>query len=139
MTYFARSRSNSKRSKRIARPGDKPDLGSLLDHYGVEWRPGPGNQKVLCPVHAETEPSCSVNVDKGLWRCFSCGEEGDAWTLIMRKEACDFAKAKDHARDMGLVMVAGDGSWTGSNGSERAPSGTAAKPYVPSWRRRGQE
>lgn len=32
----------------------------------------------LCPVHEDTNPSASVNVDKGVWYCYSCHASGRA-------------------------------------------------------------
>jgi len=31
----------------------------------------------LCPFHEDTNPSLSVNTQKNLWQCFSCGTGGD--------------------------------------------------------------
>lgn len=33
--------------------------------------------RILCPVHQDVHPSCDVNIDTGLWSCFSCGAKGD--------------------------------------------------------------
>ena len=37
----------------------------------------------LCvhPDHHDTKPSCSINLETGLWQCFSCGQTGDILTL----------------------------------------------------------
>lgn len=32
----------------------------------------------LCPFHDDRNPSLSVNPESGLWRCFGCGESGNA-------------------------------------------------------------
>lgn len=40
-------------------------------------RLGHGRERAcLCPVHGDTNPSASVNVDTKLWHCFSCGAGG---------------------------------------------------------------
>lgn len=38
-----------------------------------------GNGWVLatCPFHGDTDPSLSVNLQHGGFRCFGCGEKGD--------------------------------------------------------------
>ena len=45
------------------------DMASTLDYYGVDYHPGRTTQKVLCPVHGEMDPSCNVDMGKGLWYC----------------------------------------------------------------------
>src|SRR5690606_38877693 len=47
----------------------------------------------LCPFHQEKTPSFYVSPDKGLYKCFGCGEGGDAFTLLMKLEAIDFMEA----------------------------------------------
>lgn len=71
----------------------KPDLASVLDHYGVVFDPTRGSQKILCPVHEETVKSCSINLDEQWFNCHACGKKGDSFTLIMEKEGVDFATA----------------------------------------------
>ena len=69
-------------------------LDRVLDKYDVRFNPNRmANQKILCPVHDEKVPSCSVSLAEGLWHCFSCGASGDSITLIERKEQVDFQAA----------------------------------------------
>jgi len=59
-----------------------------------DLRPGNnGNALALCPFHADTEPSLSVNLDSGLWQCFGCGASGDIIHFYMRRHNCDFTTA----------------------------------------------
>ncbi len=37
-----------------------------------------------CPFHNEKTPSFSVNVQKGIFKCFGCGEGGDAISFLMK-------------------------------------------------------
>lgn len=48
---------------------------------------------VRCPLHADDDPSCTVDPDKGVWYCFPCAEGGDAIDLFMRARRLDFAGA----------------------------------------------
>src|SRR5512133_4019159 len=34
------------------------------------------NAMVRCPFHGDDRPSMSIDLDRGLWVCFGCGEKG---------------------------------------------------------------
>ncbi len=53
---------------------------------GREWA-------VLCPLHDDTRPSLTLDVDRGLWYCFPCAEGGDVIELVQRVRGCSFAEA----------------------------------------------
>lgn len=38
----------------------------------------------LCPFHKEKTPSFSVNAEKGIFKCFGCGEGGDSISFLMK-------------------------------------------------------
>ncbi len=44
----------------------------------------------LCPFHNDTNPSLSVNLDTGLYRCYACGAEGDVFTFYQETNGVDF-------------------------------------------------
>lgn len=53
-----------------------------------------GNEMVgLCPFHSEKTPSFSVNPERGLYRCFGCGEAGDVVSYLKNKRGMSFAEA----------------------------------------------
>lgn len=82
----------------------KSDVLDRLDLAGVINRefsrpivPAGKNQVlVLCPVHAENNPSCSVNTDKGLWNCKACGAKGNIFDLVAAVRSCDFWGALEY-------------------------------------------
>jgi DNA primase len=42
------------------------------------------NRMFHCPLHEDRTPSLSVNLNEGLWYCFSCGEKGNYEQLCRR-------------------------------------------------------
>ena len=49
---------------------------------------------VACPFHRDSKPSCSINIDTGMWKCFSCGAGGSMYDFYMEMHGTDFATAK---------------------------------------------
>ncbi len=47
----------------------------------------------LCPFHTDSSPSLSVNVETGLFRCFSCDAKGDVFTFFQRIKSVNFPTA----------------------------------------------
>lgn len=44
----------------------------------------------LCPFHTEKTPSFNVVEDKGIFKCFGCGEAGDVFSFVMKIEGLTF-------------------------------------------------
>lgn len=47
----------------------------------------------ICPFHADKFPSLCVNPNKGLFKCFACGEGGDAIKFLQRQENLSYPEA----------------------------------------------
>ena len=64
------------------------------------------NYKGLCPFHAENTPSFVVFPETGTWHCFgACGEGGDVFTFVMKREGWDFRTALEElARRAGVEL-----------------------------------
>ncbi len=69
------------------------DLPDLIAEYGVDLRRQGANAKACCPFHKEKTPSFSVNGEKGFYKCFGCGEGGDAITFVQKMEGIPFLEA----------------------------------------------
>jgi hypothetical protein len=85
----------------------RADFRQVLSHYGLSPG-GSGDQaKVRCPFHDDERPSCSVNLAKGLFHCFSCQASGNVLEFVHRMEALS---APDGAtvslRQAGLKLAA---------------------------------
>lgn len=51
--------------------------------------------KGLCPFHDEKTPSFTVDPSKQLYHCFGCGEGGNIFTFLKKKEGLDFREAAE--------------------------------------------
>ena len=69
------------------------DLGDLIASYGVIVRHAGSSLKACCPFHNEKTPSFNINVAKGFYHCFGCGESGDAIKFVMKQEGLSFVEA----------------------------------------------
>ena len=58
------------------------DVVATLSEYGVEGVLTGNEYMVLCPFHTDSSPSCSVNIDKGVFKCFSCDAKGDVYAFL---------------------------------------------------------
>ena len=62
------------------------------------------NYRGLCPFHTEKTPSFYVFEETATWRCFgSCGEGGDIFSFLQKRENMDFREALEIlAREAGV-------------------------------------
>ena len=72
---------------------DATDLVALIQET-VELRPR-GNNDLwgCCPFHGEKTASFHVIPSIQVWHCFGCGEGGDAFTYIMKREGLSFPES----------------------------------------------
>jgi len=78
-----------------------PPVAEVLALLSIEaGRPnGSGYAQVRCPIHGEDNPSLSIHMERGNWRCFACGKAGgDALELYRRARGLSFTEA---ARELG--------------------------------------
>ncbi|WP_079053789.1 CHC2 zinc finger domain-containing protein [Streptomyces graminilatus] len=76
----------------------KPSIAEVLKHfYGIEAKERAGWQKMLCPLHAEENPSASVSTEKQRWSCFVCDVSEDSYDVIQREEGIGFREAQEFA------------------------------------------
>src|SRR2546423_2179219 len=59
----------------------------------VRLRKSGSTYKGLCPFHQERTPSFTVSPARGTFKCFGCGEGGDAITFVEKTENVDFVDA----------------------------------------------
>ncbi|MBV8064715.1 MAG: DNA primase [Actinobacteria bacterium] len=78
-------------------------LPVVEDH--VRLRKAGGTYKGLCPFHQERTPSFTVTPARGTFKCFGCGEGGDAISFVQKMEQVDFVGAIEFlARRFGIEL-----------------------------------
>ena len=99
----------------------------VLEHYEIVFKETGGEQSIRCPVHEDSSPSCSLNIDKGLWHCHACQEAGDAITIIKLREEVDFETALSKYQE--ITGGSGSGLRKGVRKSV-VPPGQGYKPRI---------
>lgn len=65
--------------------------------------------KARCPFHNERTPSFYVVPAKGLYHCFGCGESGDVFTFLMKRQGLSFPDAvREVGRRVGVEVPTDD-------------------------------
>src|SRR5947208_15502373 len=59
----------------------------------VRLRKSGSTYKGLCPFHQEKTPSFTVSPARGTFKCFGCGEGGDAIAFVEKLDQVDFVGA----------------------------------------------
>ncbi|MCI0433406.1 MAG: DNA primase [Gemmatimonadetes bacterium] len=63
--------------------------------------------RALCPFHHEKTPSFYVVPAKGFFKCFGCGESGDVFTFLMKRNGVGFLEAvREVAARVGVDLPA---------------------------------
>ncbi|MCC7363894.1 MAG: DNA primase [Dehalococcoidia bacterium] len=85
----------------------KVDLVEYVGRFVALQKAG-RNFRGLCPFHTEKTPSFYVFPDRGSWRCFgSCGEGGDLFSFVQKRENLDFRGAlRELATEAGVQLSA---------------------------------
>ena len=64
------------------------------------------NWKGLCPFHQDKNPSFTVTSQTGRYKCWACGESGDIFDWVMKRQNVDFADAiRTLAKEAGVVLA----------------------------------
>jgi DNA primase len=83
---------------------DRVDLVDLVGRY-VSLKKAGRSHKGLCPFHHEKTPSFIVTPERGTWHCFGCGEGGNAFAFLMKRENLTFPEAvRSLAAELGIEI-----------------------------------
>ena len=71
------------------------DTADVVDVVGsfVTLKKRGANLLGLCPFHNEKTPSFTVSPSKGIYKCFGCGQAGNAVKFIQEHERLSFPEA----------------------------------------------
>ncbi len=90
---------------------DATDLVALVQET-VELKPrGSNDLWGCCPFHGEKTPSFHVIPATQVWHCFGCGEGGDAFTYVMKREGLSFPESIRYLADRAGIELADDPSY----------------------------
>ncbi len=77
-------------------------VSQIVGHFLPLQRKG-RNLVALCPFHPDSNPSMTVNDDRGTFRCWSCQAGGDAISFVMDFKKLEFIEAmRECAKILGL-------------------------------------
>ena len=90
MPEFERSLQDIKEEVRA-----RTDIVEIVGQYTTLKKTGK-NFSGLCPFHNDKKPSFSVSPQFQSYNCWSCGEKGDIFSIIQKKENLEFVEALEY-------------------------------------------
>ena len=84
------------------------DLKRVFEAKGITLRKSGADLVCKCPFHSDKNPSLHVNLAKGLWNCFGCGEGGDAIQFVRRAWGYSFREAIEYLANMENIPIEED-------------------------------
>jgi len=119
----------------IARVKDETDIVELVGRY-VRLQAAGASWKGLCPFHQEKTPSFHVNPTRQSYKCFGCGEGGDAISFLMSVENLTFPEAMEtlaRALDIDLAKYLQAGEDEGEKRAFHRANEVACALFVEAW------
>ncbi|MBM6868121.1 DNA primase [Collinsella tanakaei] len=95
------------------------DLVQLVQET-VELKPRGQEFWGCCPFHGEKTPSFHVIPATQVWHCFGCGEGGDCFTYVMKRENLSFPESIRYLADRAGIEIADDVAAGARRGTKRS-------------------
>lgn len=119
----------------------KPDLATVLEHYGVRIMHRHGWIPCKCIMHDDSHASAAYNLDSQGYNCLVCQILGDVYDVVARMENLkEFRDVKRRAEELAhgsSRALFTQSNTTGSVLPRRAGHHKGSGGSVPSWKRRG--
>ncbi len=91
---------------------DRINITDVVGQY-VKLRRAGRTYTGLCPFHKERTPSFHVSPERGTYKCFGCGEGGDAFSFLQKMDGTDFPTVlKQLAEKAGVTLTPRTGTRT---------------------------
>lgn len=88
----------------ISQIKDRLDIVDVVSQTVLLKKSG-ANYWGLCPFHNDKKPSFCVSPSKGIYKCFACGEGGDALSFLLKTQNKDFKELiAELAEKFGIEM-----------------------------------
>ncbi len=84
------------------------DIVEVIREYVPSLKSAGRSVKGLCPFHSEKSASFHVQPEKGLYKCFGCGEAGDIISFIVKMEQVGFSDALQLLADKAGIRLQRD-------------------------------
>ena len=68
------------------------NIVDIISSY-IPLKKSSSSYKANCPFHDEKSPSFSVSLAKNIFKCFGCGESGDAISFVMKYDKLPYPQA----------------------------------------------
>lgn len=89
----------------VQRVKDSTDIVELIKEFVPSLKQSGKNWIGKCPFHNDNNPSFSVSQEYGFYKCFSCGEGGDAISFIEKIEHLTFKEAVEELAKRSGISV----------------------------------
>jgi DNA primase len=84
---------------------DRLNIVEIVGQY-VQLRRAGRTYTGKCPFHKERTPSFHVSPERGTYKCFGCGEGGDAFSFLQKMDGTDFPTVlKQLAEKTGVTLT----------------------------------
>ena len=84
----------------LARVKAEASFEQILERFGVKTVGRGKQRKALCPFHPDSEPSCSIHLERKVFHCFGCGAKGSVLDFVARIENVSIAEAARRVKAM---------------------------------------
>jgi DNA primase len=86
------------------------DIAEIVGEY-VQLRRSGRTYRGPCPLHGGEGPNFSVDPDRGIFKCFVCGEGGDVFSFAMKLLGLDFIEAVKFVGERCGIAVPDNEGW----------------------------